>query len=199
MSYDVRLHAPDAQRTAVLREAVERVMERKLIARGIQHASVSAVPLNDSEATVRITLPSSSAVQVVKEIVNAPFAFELRAEKVSAPDPTKVAHENWIPTNLTGSSVLWTQATGDRSNGAISLTFELNEEGKRRFAAIVKKQGGKAIGLFVRDTLVSKMIIEGRGIPTEIVISGVPSASIAEVVMDDVNVGLLTSFKPTVE
>lgn len=192
--YDFTVDVTEPERVTNLVESVERVLARRLAAAEVPDVTVSTVP-SDHGGTVTLELPDAEAAEIADAITKATFTFDIRIEK---PSPTGEPNNeaNWIKTPLTKSGLTWVQATGNRATGAISIDLQFNEEGAQHLKQIFADNKGKNIGIFVRDLLVSKLKIESTEVSDHVVIEGVPSAKVAEVFADDVNVGLHVTFLP---
>ena len=192
--YNAHFDVTDAAKTAYLVDAVQRVMIRKLTALGVAHPNVISVPTNNS-ATVTFTMQNAEEIEIVKKVTTEPFSFDLRIEKAPASDAKPVDQDNWTKTDITGSFLAWVQPVAERESGKISLELQFTTEGKSKLNDVFAKNKGKMLGIFIRDFLISKMAIVDTTASDRILISGVPSSKIAEVVADDVNVGLRVTFK----
>lgn len=190
----VTIRSSDSTKVVSLVQATERVMDRRLAAIGVQNAHASVVPTGTNTALLTLTLPTAETAERTKQILAEPFTFDLRIEEPKAQGDT--GESEWTGTTLTGSSLVWVQAVGNRATGAVSIELQFTEEGRKALATVFKENVGKNLGIFVRDLLVSKMSIAMTTVSDHIVISGIPSAAIAEVFADDVNVGLFVDFTP---
>ncbi len=199
------IRASDSAKVLSLVQATERVMNRRLAAINVKNAHASVVPTGTNTATLTLTLPTAETASRTKEILAEPFTFDLRIEEPKAKDtkndtnaslPTEASVQagDWTETTLTGSSIVWVQAVGNKATGVVSIELQFTEEGKKALADVFTQNVGKNLGVFVRDLLVSKMSITTEKVEDHVIISGIPSAAIAEVFADDVNVGLFVSF-----
>lgn len=197
VTYTVEFDTSDPARVTMLSQGVERVMVRKLTALGIEKPSVKSVPSGASTSTVTVMLPKTAeAKEILQKITSEKLTFDMRIEKKSVKDGGAMDPDNWIKTALTGSSLVWVQGMGDKSTGKISLDLEFSEAGAKILSEIFAENSGKSLGIFVRDLLVSKILMEGEMNENHVRIGGVPSEHIANVVMDDINVGLHATFVP---
>ena len=55
---------------------------------------------------------------------------------------------------------------------------------------------GKNIGIFIRNQLVSKLLVDTDELIDDIIITDIPTVQLANVFADDVNVGLHVTFTP---
>ncbi len=194
--YAVHTNLTDPAKNTILFGAAERVMTRRLAAADVKNATVSVVPTGPNDGTATFVLPNKEAVDTVNRLTSDPFTFDIRIEKAPLSGTGAMDADNWIPTNLSGATLDWAQAIGNRSTGVISIELQFNPRGGAILSDIFKQNKGKGIGIFVRDLLVSKLKVAGTEPSARIVISGLPSQKIAEVFADDVNVGLHVNFTP---
>ncbi|MSR68028.1 hypothetical protein EXS65_04395 [Candidatus Peribacteria bacterium] len=187
------IRSPEASKTMALIQATERVMNRRLAGAGIQNAHASTIPTGTNTATLTLTLPDATAVAKANSILSEQFTFDLRIEE---PKKNEDGTSDWEPTALTGSNLLWVQAVGNNATGEIAIELQFSEAGRTILESVFSKNAGKHIGIFVRDLLVSKVSVTNGAVADTVIIGGIPSAKVAEIFSDDVNVGLLVSFTP---
>lgn len=185
----------DAARAGILIDSIERVLVRRFAALEIENPSVAVVPQSQTMATVTVEIPNEEDQDAVRHVFESPFTFDLRVEAgtVAVEDIETV---DWQPTGIDGSMVEWVQAVGNTQTGEVSLELQFSEDGKRILENLAATQQGKRVGIFVRDVLVSALTIQSGSFADTVVIGGIPSATVAEIFADDVNVGLHVTFSP---
>jgi hypothetical protein len=184
----------DAGRTALVIKSVERVLMRRLAAAEIkQGISVIALPTGPTSAALTMRLPNSAAATKAREILEQPFHFDVRLEGATTGTGELDTHD-WIPTGVEERHLEWVQVLGQAQDGSTSIELFFSKEGRTILADVFRKNEGKNIGLFVRDLLVSKVKVQKEGLAEHVVIGGIPSARIADIFADDVNVGLHVTF-----
>ena len=195
--YSATFSDVDTTKAAKLVESIERVIVRKLAATGTDQKDVrvDVIPSGQSGATVTVFLKDTKSLEAAKALIMEHLTFDVRVEKEDRPDGKETA-DNWLPTTVTGSSILWVNAIGNRQTGEISVELQFTENGKNLLYDVLTANKGKNIGIFVRGLLVSKLRVANSALSDRIVISGVPNERIAEVFTDDVNVGLRVTFLP---
>ncbi len=190
------IRTTDATRVLSLITSTEHVLTRRLAAVNVKNASVAAVPTGAKSATLTLKLADIPSAEKAKAILAEPFRFDLRIEEPTmkkVPDDTALT---WIPTALTGSNLEWVQVIGNSRTGEVAIELQFTKQGKKILSSVFRGNVGKHLGIFVRDLLVSKLIIEKAPITDRVLISGIPSAKVAEIFADDVNVGLSVLFTP---
>jgi len=195
LKYKAEWKNTEASRTPILIESIERVIFRRLAAVEIKNPTITVTPENAQSAIVTITIDDAEGLPTVERILADPFSFDLRLEKGSTPAGDLSTIE-WQATGIDGSMLSWVQAFGNPQTSEVSIDLQFNELGKATLGSLAKAQQGKRLGIFVRDLLVSMLTIQSGFSAEQVIISGVPSAVVAEIFADDVNVGLHVSFTP---
>lgn len=191
----MHIRVSDSAKVMTILQATEKVMERRFAALKLQNARASVVPLNANTATLTLTLPDTEATEKMEAILAEEFTFDIRIEKIKDKNAKEDAPQSeWLPTAFTGSSLSWVQAVGNKNTGRVALELQFTEQGRTVIQSIFRENVGKNIGIFVRNQLMSSFQITNPNVGDTIAIGGAPSANIAEVFADDVNVGLLVSF-----
>lgn len=195
LQYSIALDVTDPAKVTNLIESSERVLLRRLASFQVENARVKAVPTGGSNGTLTVVVPNAEGEEAAKRILSEQFTFELRIEKEGASE-TDTAAENWTPTPLTVETLEWAQAIGNRQTGDITVDLQFKESAKPLLSKLFKDAKGKSVGIFVRGLLVSKLKVESTATTEHIIIGGIPSASVAEIFADDVNVGAHVTFTP---
>ena len=188
MKYTLRVVAPTDARAMELIQATERVMNRKMAAAKIASGHATALPAGAKSGTLTITVPDGEAATKVRSMLAQPFTFDIRVENTTASGSS--AGSQWIPTALTGSALESVRAIGNSRTQAVSVELNFTSGGRTVLQSVFSQNQGKNIGIFVRGLLVSKLSVQGKTTDGRVVIEGIPSAVVAEVFADDVNVGL---------
>lgn len=192
---DMTIRAKDAATTMSLIKSAENVLIRRLAAADIKNAHVSAIPTNSNAGTLTVTSSDSTALERAKSILEEPFSFDIRIEKPKTETGSgTLKTSDWIPTALTGASLVWVQPIGNKATGEISIALQFTKEGEKILSQVFRGNVGKDVGIFVRDLLVSKLKVTSAAVSDRVVIGGIPSAKVAEIFADDVNVGLFVDF-----
>lgn len=193
LAYTAKSSVSDAGRNTLIFQATERVLTRRLAAVEIASPRIAVVPQDTTTATVTMTVPSAS-VDTVNRIISDPFTFEIRLAKSMTKDAAGVEQTDWQPTGVDGTMLDWVQPVQNADGSAIGVELRFSETGRTKLTEAFRGNKGKDVGIFVRDLLVSKLKINTEVPDEHIVISGIPSAKVAEIFADDVNVGLHISF-----
>lgn len=188
------VRSSDPAKIIGLIQASERVLKRRLAAADVQDAVVSVAPAGAADATVVLRLPDAAAEDAARRILSEPFTFEIKLAGGMIKDPSGAEVVDWQATGITGADLEWIQPVRDTSTDTLGVDLQFGADGRAKLASVFKVNQGKDVGIFVRDLLVSKLRVNSADIGNSIVISGIPSAAIAEIFADDVNVGLHVVF-----
>lgn len=191
----IQIDASDAAKSMELVQATEQVLKRRLAAAQVNDAVVTVTPIDEASATLLMSLPDSAAEDTARRILAEPFGFELMLEKTGIKSASGAVQESeWEPTGLTGENIVWASAIGNSNTKAISIKLMLDTEGQTLLRDVFSKNIGKNVGIFVRGVLISKLSITSGDVEDNLTISGVPSAMVAGIVVDDLNVGIHVTF-----
>jgi len=198
LTYDMAIDSPDASRVMTLIQASERMIIRRLAAAQVPTSPVTTVPTGSGSGRLTMQLPNDEAAQIARKILSEPFTFEIRLEQAAARKTAGTGSldtGNWLSTGVGGPDLEWVQVVNN-PNGDVGVELIFTSGGRTKLNNVLKTNPGMSIGLFIRDLLVSKLKIQGKTLGDHVVISGIPSAKVAEIFADDVNVGLHVTFNP---
>ncbi|HRH93549.1 MAG TPA: hypothetical protein PKV72_03375 [Candidatus Peribacteria bacterium] len=177
--------------------ASERVMKRRISALGVQTPNVIAVPTGGSGGTLTIDVPDEQLVTRIQQILAEKFTFDMRLELKETTAQDQNAEENWEKLGVENQHLIGVQVVGDEKTGEVAVELLFTDEGRDLLSKAFAKYKGRTVGIFVRGVLVSKLKVENDAVSDHVVISGIPSAAVAQIFADDVNVGLHVAFTPT--
>ncbi len=177
-----------------LTQATESVMKRKLKALDATGVSVRTSLSGSGVGTLTIQAQSDQKT-MIEGLLNEKFSFEVKGEKEGLSGGATASPDHWEPTALQSSMLVWASDEA-MANGKSAVLLQFNDEGKKILLDVFQKYKGKSIGIFVRDFLVSKLKVEGTANPDQVAITGVPSAQVAKIFVDDVNVGIHVRLTP---
>jgi len=194
--YALSFNVADPQMQQSLTDASTRVIERRidhlgltLINKSVQTASGKTVISVTSDLQEGLDALSDELVQPVEMKVMS------QAGEGETADITVEGHGGFKDSGINQTDLLWVDSRADEEGkGEVRLVF--TDAGRVKMQALFKTLKGKDIGLFVRDKLVSKLHIGTDVVPEDIVIRGIPTAEVAQVFADDMNVGLHVTFTP---
>lgn len=194
MTYTATIDEGGSARVMELIQASERVLKRRFAGAQVQGVIVSVVPTGGKNAIVNLKLPDSAAGEVATRILADPFTFEIRVDGGVRAD---TGETDWKPTGIDGTMLNWIQPVHLTDTGELGVELQFTPAGRKAVEATFRSNKGKDIGIFVRDLMVSKLRINADKPGESIIISGIPSAKVAEIFADDVNVGLHVAFSPS--
>ncbi len=193
LTYALTLKSTDAAKRMELVNASERMVRRRMASNSIG-GTVLAVPTGD-KGTLTVRLTDTGKASTVQTFINDPFTVEMKGVLKTVPPPTP-GDEKWVDTGITGQDIDWVQVIGDRTTGKIGVEISFSLDGNTKLQQAFEKFQGGDLGIFVRGLLVSKLKVNQQQAGGRIIITGIPSAAIAQVFADDVNVGLHVQFTP---
>lgn len=175
--------------------AVSRVMERRAESVEAKAADLQNTLTGSSGLVITFTLkPGKGAALLTREVVE-PFTFRfMRAAKAGeTADLTTAQDGGFIDMGITKDDLLWLTAGENEKTkkGWIEILF--TEAGKKKVKTALTQTKGLQVALVVRNQLVSTFQSTGVG-QESIYIDGVPSAELAGIFVDDVNVGAHVTF-----
>ncbi len=196
LQYEISVDRDAPAEVVNLIEASERVMKRRVAALGVQNPNVIAIPTGNSGGTLTIDVPDEQLVTRIRDILAEQFTFDMRLElKETTPDDQN-AEENWEKIGVENQHLIGVQVVSDAKTGEVAVELLFSDEGRALLTNAFAKNKGRTVGIFVRGVLVSKLKIESGAVSDHVVISGIPSAFVAQIFADDVNMGLHVAFTP---
>ncbi|MDO8648536.1 MAG: hypothetical protein Q7R81_02010 [Candidatus Peregrinibacteria bacterium] len=194
--YKLAIRTDTPEQRDELIAASMRVVERRL-SHLAANLSDKKVQVSDDEVTLKLEIDSSEAADALTAELIAPFSLRVMQEApTEKADIVVEGHGGFSETGLTQKHLQWVIAGKDEGGkGSVQLLF--TPEGRTIMGKVFKENKGKSIGLFVREKLVSKLTVESAEVKDDIIITDIPSAEMAEIFADDVNVGLRVTFTPS--
>lgn len=197
-SYVLTMDVTDPQQREQLAQQSLRVIERRLERMG-EIPSEKSVTERDNETRLSVTVETREALDQLAEELQRPFSFMVmtQAEEGEEGEISVEGHGSFVSTGITGDDLEWVEGgpePGAASRGQVRLVF--TDEGRSEMADLFARSEGKMIGIFVRDQLISKLLVDTNELKDDIVIRDIPSPELAQIFAEDVNVGLHVTFTP---
>lgn len=193
LSFDVQ----DAEQQSALTLASLRVIERRLARMGDQLIEQN-LQTHDEEIAIALKIRDKEASATLTAELAKPFSLDIMEQSPEDTADTVVeGHGGFRKTDVTQEHLEWVEAREygpEKKQGMVVLYF--SPEGRTLMQKIFKKNKGKAIGIFVRNQLASKLTVDTDQVKDDIVIQGIPSYTVASIFADDINVGLHVTFTP---
>lgn len=197
VTYDLTIDEAYANQKSELTLASMRVIERRLkrIGEEILEKDITA---NGGIPSITLTLGDTVARDILTEELLQPFTLRIMTEAADgdSADITVAGHGGFIETGLTEEHITWTNAIEDTDPSLGRVTLMFTEDGRTLMNDVFAKHNGEYVGLFVRERLMSKLLVESAALMDDIVIRDIPSTEIANIFADDINVGLHVIFVP---
>ncbi|MBI2524347.1 hypothetical protein HYW11_04060 [Candidatus Peregrinibacteria bacterium] len=196
-SYKISFNVDDAQQQSALTLASLRVVERRLQRLGDQLLEQD-MKTRDQEVIIALNIRDKEASEILKAELVKPFTLSIMEQSPEeAADTVVEGHGGFRATDITQEHLQWVEARTygpEGKQGMVILYF--TPDGRALMQKMFKKNKGKAIGIFVRGQLVSKLTVDTDKVQDDIVIQNIPSYEIAHMFADDMNVGLHVTFTP---
>ena len=195
VTYVLDINVTDPGKRAELIDAAERVVERRLETLGQRKPDVAFDVAGDT-VLLMVNTESPAIQNTLTAELTAPFSMRIMNEVKEGGDITVEGHGSFKEAGVTEEHLNWVTASKDVNPEKGRVVLEFTEEGRTAMADIFRQNKGKYIGLFVRQRLVSKLLVESDEVKDSIVITDIPSSTLAFIFADDLNVGLHVTFLP---
>ncbi len=200
LTYDVQFTTDNPNRMTDLSLATRNVVERRLARLGGNLIDYDVAHNKETlETTISIEVDNKNAAQQLNTEMTEPFLFEVRY-LVETEQEGDIAVEGLGAFRATGIQqehidwVLGDAMPGPQNQGIVTIGF--TDEGVAMMQSVLAQREGTTLGLFIRNMLTASMKVNGNDITRTIQIPGVPSADLAKVFADDMNVGIHMTFSP---
>lgn len=193
--FTLNIDTEDSDRRIELVAATDRVVERKLQSMG-ESEFVVDISRKGDETILEVEVADNSVADVLANNLTDPFNLRIMTE-ADAEDAelTVEGHGGFKQSGITEEHLEWLLVE-EEALGTGRITIQFTTEGRDLMETIFSANKGKNIGIFVKDQLVSKLLVDTDELRDEIVITEIPSVELARVFADDVNVGMYVTFTP---
>lgn len=193
ISYKLTIDSADAQRRTELISASARVIERRLL--GMKQ-EVMPGDVSVSGETVTVKPKDTETAEALRAQLQGEFTMRVMREvDASIADLVHDTMGAWKETGITEKEFDWVLASSSDPRPKAKATLLFTDAGKRQLETVFKDNSGKALGVFLRGILMSKMMVNPGEARDSILVDGIPNLEIAQVFADDVNVGLHVKFE----
>lgn len=196
LEYELAFDVQDQARQTVLAAASLRVIERRLANIGEEPLDID-IETKDGRVRLIVKLEEETVADILNDHLTEPFELLIMRQTKTEEDADIVVegHGGFQETGLTEEHIKWLEASEDEG-GKGRVTISFTEAGRTLMAELFAENKGKYIGLFVRERLISKLLVDTDELKDDIIISDIPTVKLARVFADDVNVGLHVTFTP---
>jgi len=196
-SYNVTINTEDIEQRSELAGAIRRVVERKLASMGEESDSIDLAMADNGAAVLNVNVAEDSVKNVLDTNLSDPFKLRIMVESLeNEADLVVEGHGGFAESGLTEDHLRWLSAQEEADGVRGRIIMQFTDEGRALMQQIFENNKGKFIGIFVKDQLVSKLLVDTDELLDQIVITEIPSVELANVFADDVNVGLYVTFSP---
>lgn len=195
VSYHLNFQNAEAQMREDLTRTTLEIVDRRLEALGTA-ATDKSVETQTGATILHVTLPDATIAEALTAQLTEPFSLRIMKQVPDGQGMLKVeGHGEFAETDIAENDVIWGDSAADsEGKGAVRLSF--TEDGRAKLAELFRTNVGNTIGIFVRERLISKLEIQSEMLDENIVIRNIPNPALAEVFVDDLNVGLHVTFTP---
>jgi len=193
VTFIVTTDTNEPERKAQVLSAGLRVIERRMASMGEELLNLD-IRHTDTGAEIDIAVANQEPIDNLIDVMTEEFS--VRIMKESALDKAQIiveGHGGFFDTPVNETHIDWLHAA-EEPGGKGRITISFTDEGRELMSDVFKENVGKSIGLFVRDQLVSKLLVETDEVLDDIIITDIPTVQLANVFADDMNVGLHSTF-----
>lgn len=201
VGYRLTFHkAPGSEQDLAL--ASLRVIERRLQNMD-EELRDKEVKNDDGNISLIVHVANKEAAEELTRQMTEPFTAEIMEElPVGSTETADIVVEgqgSFKGTGISSLDIIGVDArptpndNTETPKGEARIRF--SDEGKKKMQELFRTHQNKAIGLFVRGRLVSKLTVKSL-LPDDLTIRDIPSSALASVFADDMNVGLHVTFAP---
>ncbi|MBU2214074.1 hypothetical protein KJ996_05585 [Patescibacteria group bacterium] len=190
LTLDLTFRTEDLAQISVLTTVSERVTERMAF---VIEEDIPLISIDDARMTV--TLMKKDSADILFERLSSPISFRIMREAVEEEeaDIENDQYGRFMETGITEQQLYWIDAE-EREGGTGVIQINFTDEGASMWQQLLEENQGKKVGVFTRGGLVALHTVQEGGFKDKIIITGIPSAELAKVFADDVNVGAYVTF-----
>ncbi|MFH1670197.1 MAG: hypothetical protein ABIA92_01275 [Patescibacteria group bacterium] len=190
LTLDLTFRTEDPAQISVLTTVSERVTERMAF---VIEEDIPLISMDDARMTV--TLTKKDSADILFERLSSPISFRIMREagEEEEADIENDQYGRFMETGITEQQLYWIDAE-EREGGTGVIQINFTDEGASMWQQLLEENQGKKVGVFTRGGLVALHTVQEGGFKDKIIITGIPSAELAKVFADDVNVGAYVTF-----
>ncbi|PIQ75812.1 hypothetical protein COU78_00380 [Candidatus Peregrinibacteria bacterium CG10_big_fil_rev_8_21_14_0_10_49_24] len=191
--YNVTLNTDDEERGSMLLLASLRVIERRMANIGEELVDLDMQRKNGKNQ-MYVEAKEQAALDILTDELTTPFELYIMLESSTEDaDVVVEGHGGFKKTGISHEQLKWLQSSEEPGGkGRVSILF--TQEGRDLMGSLFEENQNKYIGIFVRGSLVSKLLVDTNELKDEIIITDIPTVQLANVFADDVNVGMHVTF-----
>lgn len=193
VSYTLTFDVPNPAAQQDLALAATRVIERRLDHMG-EELLDKEVRAAGSDMNLVITVADPSVASLLTEELQTPLNFQIMEEAPEDQADIVITGQGGFKATGVDSGSLYAAIAQEDGDGKGVITLQFSPDGRQKLSDVFRRNKGKNIGMFVRGKLTSKLLVETDTLKDDIVIRDLPSAEIARIFADDINVGLHVTF-----
>lgn len=198
ISMDVEFSTSGNDDRAELVLATKHVAERRLGRLESEILDFDVTYGEGATAVIKISGTDEDAMDQLLAEMTEPFIVEIRlqAEQHQEGDIEVEGLGSFRSVSINKEDMTWVKSRAMENSplkhGEIMIQF--TEDGTQKMDTLFRENVGKNIGLFIRNQLAANFAISQDSFGGAITIPNVPSAEIAQIFADDMNVGINMTF-----
>jgi len=147
-------------------ESAKNIISRRVDLFGVTEPVIQTSKSGD-EYRIIVELPGIKEINQAINLIGKTAQLDFREEKEGSPSGNILL--DFKKTGLTGKDLVRSQVTFDPNTGKPQVSLEFNEEGKKKFAEITKRNVGKRVAIFLDEVpvtipKVNEPINDGRAV-----------------------------------
>ncbi len=179
-------------------EGAKKVVERRVNLFGVSEPMVQSSKTKDKHRVI-VELPGVEDVNMALDLIGKTAQLDFREQNATAAAEAQASPSAFInpfllfseETNLTGKYLKKSSVVFDQNTGNPQVAIEFNEEGKKMFADITKRNVGKPLAIFLDQFIVSAPVVNEAIENGQAVISGSFTVEEARELSNHLNAGAL--------
>jgi hypothetical protein len=192
LRYNIAYKDLPAGAEEMMPRAITNVVGGRLGSLGVTPTDLKVEP-SGSGAVATVTVPAGAADEVTKQLSDPYTLRFLRQTGTGETVTVNVAkYGDFSESGLNETHVTWVEAALD-AEGQGQVTISFNDAGHQLLASLAETDAGRQYGLFAKGRLISLFTMQAD-FGGDIVLNKIPSAELAAIFADDVDVGLHAVF-----
>jgi len=190
----LQLSAEGAKRSTEITEAVQRMVESRLAA--LDEKGSITVETQDGKPVLVMTVDNDVVAEKLTSDLQVPLDFRLMKAVPNGQEAEVVVDKfgGFVSTGVNTTSILWATPS-ETKDGKGFISIMLTPAGQAELKKVFAENRGNQIAVFVRERLMSVKTVTVNDNKDTIDIDSIPSAAIAKIFADDVNVGAHVTFQ----
>lgn len=200
LTLSVTLDAIGQERAQELLQSAHRMLQRRVVAIAaqqnvqIREADVQIEQTNGS-SKLAVKVGNANVLRQLATEIHTPFTIQFMEEVPLDMAEVVVAEtQGFRGIPLTDADIAWLHIIPRDGEDGVQAVITFTDGGAEQKRQLFAERLEQNIGIFVRGMPVYKMLVEPHDVAGDALAINIPHAELAEVFVDDVNVGLRATF-----